>query len=180
MVTRPDKTDALAREREGAVRELLKSLPDYEAAHLMGSRERLSRVHGGEDWLAVTQEGVRTEYRLARVRDGMADNLAVNEAYLAALEPGGPHHGMLLNIRATQGLSQLRAGVAKMTRRIEEHRQWIADPYTKPGVSAYSAEDIARWVSEKWPSDIRRLTEQRAIYEAVIKEKEDAGKSSDS
>lgn len=79
---------------------------------------------------------------------------------------------MLLNIRKNLGLHQLRAGVAKLTRQIEDHRRWIADPASKPGVASHPAEDIARWVDEKWPADIARLEDQRAIYEAVILEKE--------
>jgi hypothetical protein len=79
---------------------------------------------------------------------------------------------MLMNIRKNLGLNQLRAGVAKMTRQIEDHQRWMVDPGSKPGVSQHPPEDIARWVNEKWPADIARLMEQRAIYEAVIKEKE--------
>lgn len=93
--------------------------------------------------------------------------------YEIAQEPGGAHHGMLQNIRSTHGLRQLRSGVAKLRRRIDDHRRWIADPLSKPGVAGHPPEDIARWVHEKWPADLLRLQEQVSIYEAVIKEKID-------
>lgn len=100
--------------------------------------------------------------------------------YEIAQQPGGAHHGMLLNIRRNLGLNQLRAGVAKMTRQIEDHKRWISDPTSKPGVDRHPPEDIARWVNEKWPSDIARLEEQRSIYEAVIKEIENGKRASGS
>ena len=94
----------------------------------------------------------------------------VNKAFEIA-NNGGAHAGMLKNIRANMGVVQLQAGIKKITRTISDHEGWIADPFSKPGVSDCPAEDVARWVNEKWPSDIQRLTEQRSIYEAVLKEK---------
>jgi len=67
LVTRPDKTAERAREREDAAREWLRSLPPAEAARVLGNRQRLDWVLGGADWEAVTQAGVRAEYRLKRV-----------------------------------------------------------------------------------------------------------------
>lgn len=97
--------------------------------------------------------------------------------YEIAQRPGGAHHGLLLNIRKNLGPNQLPAGVVRMTRQIEDHRRWIADPSPKPGVARQPDEDIARWVNEKWPADIARLREQRSIYEAVIEEKANGKRS---
>jgi hypothetical protein len=90
---------------------------------------------------------------------------------------GGPHAGLLRNIRATQGLDQLRAGIKRYTKQIQDHEGWIANPLSKHGVSEYPAEDVARWVNQKWPADIERLKAQRAIYEGVLKEKDDGSVS---
>lgn len=70
LSSRPDLSAQLARERPGAVRAYLKSLEPAEAARVLGSRERLDAVMNGADWEAVTQAGVRAEYRLQRL-DGM-------------------------------------------------------------------------------------------------------------
>lgn len=67
LVTRPDKTDELAREREDAVRQWLRTLPAAEAARILGNRQRLDYVLNGADWEKITQAAVREEYRLRRV-----------------------------------------------------------------------------------------------------------------
>lgn len=86
---------------------------------------------------------------------------------------GEPHHGLLLNIREKLGVHQIRSGIASFDKRVEEHEAWIKDPSSKPGVDEHPAEDVARWVHVKWPRDVVRLKAQRAIYAAVLKEKED-------
>lgn len=50
LVTRPDLSAEKAREREGAVRELLRSMPAAEAARVLGSKERMAEVMNGGDW----------------------------------------------------------------------------------------------------------------------------------
>jgi hypothetical protein len=106
------------------------------------------------------------------VRPALEENARVDDAYAIA-KAGGPHAGLLRNIRDAQGTDQLRAGIKGYTKQITDHEGWIADPSSKPGVSGYPAEDVARWVNQKWPADIERLKAQRSIYEAVLKEKED-------
>ena len=69
LVTRPDKTAEVAREREDAVRVWLRTLPAAEAARVLGNRQRLDYVLNGADWERVTQAAVRDEYRLRRVGD---------------------------------------------------------------------------------------------------------------
>ena len=44
---------------------------------MTGNRERLQAVLGGADWEAVTQGGVRDEYRLRKVGDGVAVPVAL-------------------------------------------------------------------------------------------------------
>lgn len=103
---------------------------------------------------------------------GGGQNTVVSKAYEKA-KAGGTHAGLLLNIRRTQGVDQLRAAIKTYSKRIREHEAWIADPLSKPGVSNYPAEDVERWVNEKWPADIERLKAQRDLYQGVLKEKED-------
>lgn len=58
-------------------------------------------------------------------------------------------------------------------KRIAEREAWIKDPSSKLGVDEYLAEEVARRVQVKWPQGVARLKAQRAIYAAVLKEKED-------
>lgn len=90
---------------------------------------------------------------------------------------GDPHYGLLLNIRERLGRNQLLAGIDSFDKRIAEHEAWIVEPTTKPGVSGHAADDIARWKTIKWPRDVARLKVQRAIYVAVLEEKEDGSRS---
>ena len=138
---------------------------------------------GGATVADVLNAGKDPAYHLAMLGSqsgGLMEKTAKATPYEIAQQPGGAHHGMLLNIRKNLGLNQLRAGVAKMTRQIEDHERWISDPTSKSGVDRHPPEDIARWVNEKWPSDIARLEEQRSIYEAVIKEIENGKRASGS
>lgn len=59
LVTRPDMDDAQAKSRPEAVRELLRTLPQGEAARILGSRDRLREVLAGGDWEKL--KGVRLE-----------------------------------------------------------------------------------------------------------------------
>lgn len=59
LVTRPDLSAEKAREREGAVRELLRSMPAHEAARVLGSKERMAEVMNGGDWRKLS--GLRIE-----------------------------------------------------------------------------------------------------------------------
>jgi hypothetical protein len=105
-------------------------------------------------------------------RFALVENATVTSAYETA-KAGGPHAGLLRNIRATQGADQLRAGIKGYTKQIQDHEGWIADPSSRPGVSSYPAGDVARWVNQEWPADIYRLKAQRAVFEGVLKEKDD-------
>jgi hypothetical protein len=77
---------------------------------------------------------------------------------------------MLVNTRQTHVPAQLRSGIANLDRRIAEHEEWIRNPTSEAGVELHPAEDIARWVVEKWRADIAWLKAQRADYEAALKE----------
>ncbi len=82
LVTRPDKTADLAREREDAVREWLRTLPPADAARVLGNRQRLEYVLNGADWEKVTQAAVREEYRLRRVGDGVDRTAPITKSTL--------------------------------------------------------------------------------------------------
>lgn len=80
LVTRPDLTDANAKERPEAVRELLRTLPPGEAARLLGSRERMAQVLNGGDWqklpgLRLERVGKNEAMRLPNVPKNMLDGL---------------------------------------------------------------------------------------------------------
>ncbi len=60
---------------------------------MTGNRERLQAVLGGADWEAVTQVGVREEYRLRRVGEGVAKGDAIDRSAFADFfhaRPGTP------------------------------------------------------------------------------------------
>lgn len=144
---------------------------------MMGSRARRDAVMNGADAVEVADAGKADAYRTTRAGDGrghaLVENAGVKDPYDIAKQPGGRHHGMLVNIRETLGVNQLASGIDKMTRQIADHQRWIQDPSLKPGVELHPPESVNRWRQVKWPSDILRLKEQRAIYEAVLKEKKD-------
>ena len=180
MRHRPDLAGKLARERTPAA--YLQGLDDDEAARVVGSREKLQRVLAGEKLDTILNEHRDPAYHVARVGDGVraiagtlplgAQSIPVNTAYEIAQQSGGVHRGLLLNIRENLGVKQLKAGAASLQRQIEDHQAWIADPSSKPGVNLHPVADVARWRTQKWPADIARLTRQKEIYEAVLKEKE--------
>jgi len=174
---RQDLDASDARPQPLAEQAYLRGLPEDEAARVMGSRARRDAVLAGASVESVVNAGVDPLYRLARVGDGVAQLRAVGNDSFKLPEPGEPHHGLMLNIRERLGPDQLRAGIATFGKRIEEHEGWIANPLSKAGVELHEREDIDRWVRHKWPQDIERLKAQRAIYEAVLKEKERASKS---
>lgn len=122
--------------------------------------------------MAVVNRGVPEGYRTVRLGE-VAQSRAVHDDDFKLPARGEPHHGLLLDIRSKLGVHQLRSGIGSFTRQIEAHERWIANPSTKPGVDLAPQDDVDRWRAEKWPQDVARLKAQRAIYAAVLKEKED-------
>lgn len=172
--SRPDLNAADARARRRGDAGYLRSLPVDEAA-VKGSRTKLQRVLDGRSAIEVVNRGVPDAYQTVRLGE-VAQSRAVRDDDFKLPEPGDPHHGLLVDIREKFGPYQLRAGIASFDKRVAEHEGWIADPSIKPGVAEHPTEDIARWVKTKWPQDVARLKAQRAIYVAVLKEKEDGFK----
>lgn len=68
LSSRPDlMAGADTAERKGAVQAYLRTLPAYEAARVLGSRERLAQVLGGKSVDAVVNAGRDPMYHLARL-----------------------------------------------------------------------------------------------------------------
>lgn len=130
----------------------------------------------------VFNEGKVPLHHLARMGgvDGPVQaGRQLGSAYEIA-KAGGRHAGWMKNARATMGARQLQHGIQTLTAQIELHRRWITDPASKQGVADCSPEDVARYVSEKWPRDIRRQEEQREILQELLKEMASGARSGSS
>ncbi len=181
LVTRPDLDAAQASEREEGAREYLRSLPPAEAARVLGNRERLQAVLGGADWEAVTQGGVRDEYRLRKVGDGVAVPVARKHATaidksFSASDFGQFIQGAIPGERPVAVLpGDLRSMLAANTDALLLSRETAAKQYRKhPEITA---EDYRRVQAMLDYGEVRRdrgmhlglLHEQGALYYAVIK-----------
>ena len=84
---------------------------------------------------------------------------------------GGKHAGWLK--RYSELPSNLVAkGLRSLEKQAEMRRAWIANPLSKLGADA-AADEVARLVSKKWPSDIRRIEEQMDILKGLLRERGD-------
>ena len=124
-----------------------------------------------------TERELRLDRRKAQLdqdakRAGARREGAARPAYDAAQVPGATHHGYLKFAQDQMGATQLRKGIRSLDKQMADHRKWIADPASKPGVENAPAADIERWRREKWPADIERQRQQQEILRGVLAEKE--------
>lgn len=92
----------------------------------------------------------------------------MSNAYEAA-KAGGRHAGYLKYYMSLPD-HLVEKAVRGFDKQIAAHKSWVADPFLKLPPD-YSAIEIDRLVTKKWPSDIARLEEQRDIVLGILKER---------
>ncbi len=99
-------------------------------------------------------------------KDSM-DATVINEAFRIAKE-GGRHAGFLNN-NVSRSIEELRKGIAKLEKQISQHQSKIDNPssYIKDWADLDPRQQQAL-IEKKWPSDIKRQTEQRDILKQIV------------
>ncbi len=92
--------------------------------------------------------------------------------HYAIAKNGGRHSGWLKAVVMNMGSRQIRKSIASLDDQIRQHEAWIANPTLKPGVAGKSEREISALRDRKWPSDIERHRQQKAILEGRLKELE--------
>ena len=153
LSSRPDLTaGADTAERKGAVQAYLKTLAAYEAARVMGSKERLLDVmQRGKSVDAVVNAGRDPMYHLERLGDGVAYR-SMNAAYEESKRPGGDNAGLLRNLK-NLGPVQREKSISSLETQasFHEHKalnpgEFVPDWNDRP--SAYQIGLLAKWRSE--------------------------------
>ncbi len=171
LAPRLDLTERKGERREGAETEWLRQ-SDH-AQRIVGSKAKWERVKKGADPMAVAYENVEPDYWPRTVAEAAGNPIlpvTMGRAYDRA-RAGGKHAGWLK--RYSELPSNLVAkGLRSLEKQAEMHRAWIANPLGKLGPDA-AVEEVARLVSKKWPSDIRRIEEQMDILKGLLRERGD-------
>jgi hypothetical protein len=96
--------------------------------------------------------------------------VARGEAYATA--KAGGRHGAFYQIYVERRSAELRRGIRSLEQRIEEHREKVQNP--RQGVAGFAHLDPRQQralIESKWPADIKRLQEQTAILEGILRER---------
>ena len=84
----------------------------------------------------------------------------------------GRHSGFLKSNRESNGVRQIELGINSLTKRIQEHTEWMANPWSKI-VPETPADAVRRYVVDKWPADVKRQIEERDVLIGLLKEMKD-------
>lgn len=177
--SRPSLNGARWREVPGGAAAYLRSLPEGEAANVMGSRERAAAVLNGASVESVLNAGKDAMYRLARVGDGVGHPLVrevaqsrpvVQDAYEVA-KAGGLHAGLLRRYR-DEADSIVEKSLRSVERRIAEHVEKIADPwrFVRPGTTKTRVDHL---VNSYWPKEVEVLRSEADVLRGMLKERKD-------
>lgn len=82
---------------------------------------------------------------------------------------GGKHAGFL-NQYSSLPDHLLEKAVRGFEKQIAVHQSWIENPFLKLPPD-FPPLEVERLVTKKWPSDIARLEEQKAILQEILKER---------
>ncbi|MBK6742517.1 MAG: hypothetical protein IPG66_05870 [Hydrogenophilales bacterium] len=100
-----------------------------------------------------------------------ASGSVATEAYTVA-KAGGAHAGYLSNYYDLPD-HLIQKAIRSTEKQIANHEAWIANPATKlKDLSKFDAEQVRRYVDDKWPADIKRQREHVSILEGILKERE--------
>lgn len=92
----------------------------------------------------------------------------VSDAYEVA-KAGGKHAGFLKQYSSLPD-HLLEKAARGFEKQIAAHNRWIENPFLKLPPD-YPLREVKRLVTQKWPSDIARLEEQKTIALKMLKER---------
>lgn len=172
LVSRPDldMSDASEANRQTPA-EFVRSLPESEAAQVMGSKDRAQDVMGGEDPHQVINRHKDRAYRLAFADSagkhpllGPVQLPAVSSAYEIAKSPGGKHHGFL-RLLDGWGARQRQKAMDSMREEVTLHLDKIARPGDYVPIWGKLRESHRQSLLRGWRQEVAAHREQIAILE---------------
>ena len=105
---------------------------------------------------------------MLRALTGHPEARPARDAFQIAKE-GGRHAGFLKNYLG-RSATEIRKGIASLEREIAKHRAKIANPgRALPNWDTLDPRQQQALLTEKWPSDIERLSEQADILRALLR-----------
>ncbi len=135
----------------------------------------LGWIETGSATLLITGEGFqilsKSGKSLARIDKVPKQTLDEIKAANAKIKNGRKHSGFYKNY-SNRSIKEIQKGINSIEKQIKLHSNKISDP--KKYISNWNKLDPRQrsaLINKKWPSDIKRLREERNILRRILKEK---------
>lgn len=97
--------------------------------------------------------------------------MAQEDAYEIA--KAGGRHGAFYSAYRQRRTAEIQRGIRSLAQRIQEHMDKLSNPVQYvAGFAQLDPRQQHALLTSKWPADIHRLQEQKAILEGILQERD--------